>query len=836
MTDTGCGSADELEARPVELGQRAVRRHLRALLALGGALVLGYALYAFQSLGDPSKGWRLLALALVLAAAGQRGVSYPELPVAAPPLPASHWRRRVGLALACAGVLLWAAGVRRLLANWELGFDVAWSAWLGACVLLGVGCDLMAGTWPRRRPRLWSGWPAAVALSLLIVAAAYRLGNIADFPGEGTITQIEDLQVGAMGDFYLHGSRPRWRWEYLSSTWLAALGLWLGGPSQLAVRVPFAVVSALKLLPLFAWLRLSVGTVGALTGCALMAVSFWDVVLSRIPNNHSAFITAVAFAVLAGPVRRGRPSAYVLLGFIGGYVLHEYVAYRPLVLWALLGATWWSLGDRRARWPLRLTRPLLTLVLTVSMVIPLFMTRIPGEMRREYLDGWYRAKGYTGYYDSAHTWRDTVASRLTRARNTAELFVYRGDQSPVRNLRDLPLIDPVSAGLLILGIAGAAVHWLRPVLALTLAGGVVHVVGALVLTGNFDVARVGGAVVYVYALVGIGAAGACASLASAWGRAGRALAVGVLVAAVGWAAWWNTRNLQEFWSSAQVRRAHHHPLSYLTIWLRDNLHPGERVLGVAPNLTFAVRSHDGIWLLGRRDVGTLTADVDAALRTWAATPGPTLFVLFSGEVTEDLATYLHWLSPQLALSIVRGPYDGRSDIAFTHASAAPTDLADRLAATRCRGAVAEFTLLGDSAQHVLAEQRAVVPLVVRAAWPAAVMDQLEPLRAKYLRLRFAARFRIHTAGEYSFSVAAYPGQAKLHLNGQRVDGHGYRALALDAGLHELIVDADVATFSPNLLLRWLGPDTGGRAELMPFYRIAEPDPACVAAAADADAS
>jgi 4-amino-4-deoxy-L-arabinose transferase-like glycosyltransferase len=148
---------------------------------------------------------------------------------------------------------------------------------------------------------------------LLAVAAVYRLGNIREFPGEAAITQIEDLQVGNFGWAYINGYRVRW--EYLSSTWLAALGIWLGGPHQWAMRIPFAVVSTLKVLPLFIWLRLAVGTAGALTGTALLAFSFWDVILSRIPNNHNALIVSIVFSLLAGPVRRGRPSAYVLLGF-----------------------------------------------------------------------------------------------------------------------------------------------------------------------------------------------------------------------------------------------------------------------------------------------------------------------------------------------------------------------------------------------------------------------------------------------------------------------------------------------------------------------------------------
>jgi len=41
------------------------------------------------------------------------------------------------------------------------------------------------------------------------------------------------------------------------------------------MRVPFAVVSAPQVVPLFVWLRLSVGTAGALVGTSLLAYSLW---------------------------------------------------------------------------------------------------------------------------------------------------------------------------------------------------------------------------------------------------------------------------------------------------------------------------------------------------------------------------------------------------------------------------------------------------------------------------------------------------------------------------------------------------------------------------------
>ena len=143
-----------------------------------------------------------------------------------------------------------------------------------------------------------------------------------------------------------------------------------------------------------------------------------------------------------------------------------------------------------------------------------------------------------------------------------------------------PLVDPVTAALLALGIAGVLVHALRPVLLLTLAGFAVHVLGTLVLTGNFDVARVGGS----------GGGSSTCSPASARpaspARSPRpgaapaaALALAALAAAIAGAAVWNTAHLFTFWGSTEVRRAHRNNLAYLSIWVRNHRRPDERVLG-----------------------------------------------------------------------------------------------------------------------------------------------------------------------------------------------------------------------------------------------------------------
>jgi hypothetical protein len=105
----------------------------------------------------------------------------------------------------------------------------------------------------------------------------------------------------------------------------------------------------------------------------------------------------------------------------------------------------------------------MTVALLVTMVAPLFLTRIPGGLRSEYLDGWNRAHGIAGYYNPNDDWAQAMQRRIDRGANVVRLFTVRGDSSPVRNITGQPpLIDPVTCALLVLGIAAAAANlWRR---------------------------------------------------------------------------------------------------------------------------------------------------------------------------------------------------------------------------------------------------------------------------------------------------------------------------------------------------------------------------------------
>ena len=450
-------------------GRVSLLTQLRALAMGLAAACAGGGLYDLQVIGRETRGWWLL---LGGAAARRRGAGRAALsraPSRQPP-PAPTPRRGAGRPRRCSpaprcGRCATSAHLPR---TGPAGFDFAWMGWTSAVRAARQSDSISPGArWPRPAGARWGAGMLLAMAVLLAVAAVLPARQHQGLSRRG-------------GDHPDRGSAGRQLRLGVPQRLPAALGVpqqhLAGGARHLAGR-PVAVRHARAVRRRSARSRCCrcssgcgsrVGTAGALVGTALLACSFWDVVLSRIPNNHNALIVSIVFALLAGPVRRGRPSAYVLLGFFGGYILHEYIAYRPLAAFALAGAV--AVVAARPRRPAgtaRVARPLITVVLLVSdgdcrSSSPAF----PGRLRPEYFDGWNRAHGIAGYYNPNDTWAQcAAAAHRPRAADAAELFTVHGDRSPVRNITGQPpLIDPVTCALLVLGIAGAAANLLRPVL------------------------------------------------------------------------------------------------------------------------------------------------------------------------------------------------------------------------------------------------------------------------------------------------------------------------------------------------------------------------------------
>ncbi len=814
-------------------GGSAVKDHLRALSVAASLGLAASALYDVPEIGmiaEPRRWWTLLASA-GMAMAGLWGLSLAQEPAPAASWPVSRWRFWIGSALALAGAAVWLEATQNLYLDWVRQFDRTWLGWvLGTC-LLAVGLDMACGQWSpqwRRPDRRWL-WPAFTLV--LVLAAAVRLGMIQTFPGPAGITQIEDLQFGNWGGHYLEGNRNRW--EFIGHAWISALSIKVGGAKLLAMRVGYALVGTLAVAAVFQWLRLAAGNAAAIVGTGFLIVSSWDAVISRIGFNPNVLTISLMFVLLLGPARRGRPSGYAFMGLLSGYLMWEYIAYRPAAVFALVGGTYFSLRDHRAGWALRLGRPLLMVALICLMSVPLFGNRLKGRIADEYMNPINRARATKQYYSDDYDWRQVVDMRLQRSKDTVGLLYFLGDSSPSRNLGRRPLVDGVSATLMMLGFAYCLVNPLVQPFGLFALAFIVTTIGAMIITGELNALRFSVAIPYLYFFVGLAGAALLRVWGRAWGRVGRWLAILALLIGFAWAAYSNLDFLQRYWTSEATHRASRSNLAFLANWLGSNVEPGEQVVGAAGRSSEALGPSDAAWLRGDPIPGVMEWDIMTALRGWKLR-GATVLTLFVGEDTRDHMEFLQDVLPGVEMQFTPDELRAGGDLAFARLADRPDSLDAVLDHLACNGVRVEYLYRGERPNEILHRLERVEPLVGLGTWPTEVVHAFHRgVRPQRLEVRYTAMFGIETAGWYRFESKFYGGPVKLHVDGRPLPPEG--GFQLEAGEHEFRAVADLAPLAGGLNARflWSGPDSNGELELIPFYRIAQPLPPCAAGDAPA---
>ncbi len=794
------------------------------LLLAGGSFY--YAISTFEQTRLDLPGWYFLGACLALCVLWQWRVDTrrPAEPLRSVE-PGTWIRVSLGLALAIvgAGAFVWASA--ELYGDWQGSFDKSWLTWIGATTAIGVGLDVAWGRWPRPSG-LWSRTDLALAMALFGLGAALRAYGLVEFPGPFHVSQIEEAQIGKYGYRYIVGDRIRW--EFLSHMWLSALGQSLFSNDLVSVRIPFAVVNAAKLIPFYFWLRWLVGRPGAVVATALLACSGWDVMLSRIPTNQNELTAAVSFALLAGPARRGRPSAYVFLGLIGGYVSYEYIAYRPLTVFILVGATGLSLVDRSVGWGRRLFRPLVTLAIAALVAVPLMTGKLANRISSEYLNGWNRA--YAQRYYSENTDRaGLLEKRVQRSRDAVGSLFFKGDSATVRNLDRRPALDPVTGAFLIAGVGYALSHWVWGLVPLSLVAFLVTFTGTLIATGNFDMARAGCNVVYVHALAGFGAAGLIAllRLLPLPRLLGSMAVVGSLSVLVAGAAYSNLDFLNSYWHSPKVRRAQHLELAYQTLWLDQNVRSDEKIIGLSARVYNVLLQHDASWIGSGRLEGEVFADLMSMLDEIEASSGQALALFVAAEAAGPAAVdYLSSIWPQLAFEYTEHPEWPGNGFYMAHVSADQPLESDteRLALARCRSPLGEFIVHFREDDDVRIPTR--FPFVDRSTWPHRVRTTVSRRQGlvKNVTVRVRIPFSVEQRGVYLFRTVLREGTTMLSVGDKSMPGRSGLSVELEAGTHELRVTGDFlpTAYEAEMRLEWRRPGFDREYELMPIYRLPPP--------------
>ena len=238
---------------------------------------------------------------------------------------------------------------------------------------------------------------------------------------------------------------------------------------MLVLRLPTAIAGIAILFPFYLLARLLVGPKAALAAMLLFAASRWHVTITRVilPVDTEALIAMCAIYLLYRGWQTGGGFSFVLAGALTTAGLYGYAGYRivPVIIlvltvlvglrrtiglararasadpskqWAVMRSYWRGLaafaaGAAIALWPfLGIVRrdPNVAFTERVTSVIPL--ATAPDKLK-------------------------ALAGLGQRAQEAMLLFNSRGDGSPLYNIPNAPLLDPVSALLFAVGLVCAIV-------------------------------------------------------------------------------------------------------------------------------------------------------------------------------------------------------------------------------------------------------------------------------------------------------------------------------------------------------------------------------------------
>lgn len=303
-----------------------------------------------------------------------------------------------------------------------------------------------------------------LAVLILLVAGGLRLWHLPELPPglhETEITTVrlmETVRQGGVAVFLDIDGIGR------ESVYYAALGLvtTITGGGTLGYTM-LSVWAGIITLALSYTLGVRLfGHIAGLAGAALMGVMMWSILLGRLAMVESVLpllVVAVLLALArALPVYRSvedertNTSVYAALGILLGLSLYIHPVSLLLVLVAMAFIAFTLI----TRDPLTFSRRRLSYIgFALLMMIIIAVPYMISSINRPDLAAGGRIFG--DYYGILRSFGETLAA-----------IGFQGDMNPDYNLPGRPLVDLVSATLILLGLAVAARHWRQPRFALAL--------------------------------------------------------------------------------------------------------------------------------------------------------------------------------------------------------------------------------------------------------------------------------------------------------------------------------------------------------------------------------
>ncbi len=363
--------------------------------------------------------WRLVALAIVLNIAGASVLNFSASPKA------------LGWSLHLGGIALYTS----LLIPRSLVFGIV------------------------RWPFQFRSWQSLAAIGIFAIALLVRLAALTELPRgiwfdeANYILAGQDVLSGTQALFVYQGHPTNASFYYNA---LIALSIFIFGKSILAVRLVSVLIGMMSL-----WVSLKLshklyGSVAALLFTGLLAASRWHVTLSRIGmyNITVPLFVVTILGLLLLAMQSNERRYFIAAGLSVGASFWFYIAIQPVLVAITLLLALWGLKNHA------IVKHYLQnfgwLSLSAAMVVlPLAIFAVTNS---DIFFGRAQSQSVINTESTAQTIQVLAESTLRHI----GMFTVVGDANGRHNIPFAPLLDPITGGLFLLGIALTVQHVRKP--------------------------------------------------------------------------------------------------------------------------------------------------------------------------------------------------------------------------------------------------------------------------------------------------------------------------------------------------------------------------------------
>ena len=332
-------------------------------------------------------------------------------------------------------------------------------------------------------------WSRAEIVTFVLISLAALFLRVWDLSGIPYNIYPDEIMTGEVAAQAFMGGHSTpifstvWGGIDLPALWfyLVAISMQLGNSTLAAIRLPAALFGAATVVPLYFLLRDHWGRYAAIAGSAMLAISASNIHYSRLALNNIVpqFFWAACFLFLLRGVRTHKPIYWTLAGLMGGISEHFYYGTRllPFILFSFFAYLVVVRRKAFSHWLRSMVLILLGYVAGMGPLLAYYLLH-PGL--------------YFGRGASMLTWNrvPTSLGELGEMWNTlwpilAETLLGISTHGSQDIVYFAPLLLPVEAALLVLGISVLVWKWRHPAAFLLLASGaaVLLVGGVLALYG-----------------------------------------------------------------------------------------------------------------------------------------------------------------------------------------------------------------------------------------------------------------------------------------------------------------------------------------------------------------